>query len=392
MSNESSTFKKKHLAGRVAGRLRRMHNAWRPNALFESNCRTLLFHRADALAAEAAVTGHDASPPSDEALVKRIVAAYGRAQTGDLGDSMWKAFFATHHESIHQTLVDGRELAIIELLRNPAATDLFYGFDILNRTHHSLFAGKGVRNGYAKLCFDGLIRFAEAVGAIPLDNPETWGARTADPSNVEDVLSKLAAAGIDLKAPNPFPQEHGLASPVGVISYRVPQALYQAYRIKQLVKGIADPRVLEIGAGLGRTAYYAHAMGIRNYTLVDIPLSAVAQAHFLGTTLGGKTVLLEGEHSTGESGIRIVGPATFLGEDRRYDLIVNVDSLPEMDSAVATLYWKKIQISTTQFLSINHEANSFRVRDLIKADLGAVSVHRGLYWMRRGYVEEVIRV
>jgi len=66
--------------------------------------------------------------------------------------------------------------------------------------------------------------------------------------------------------------------------------------------------------------------------------------------------------------------------------------LTEMDFRVAQAYWEKIKVSTNIFLSINHEANSFRVRDLLVKDLKSLNVQRRLYWMREGYAEELIRI
>ena len=143
---------------------------------------------------------------------------------------------------------------------------------------------------------------------------------------------------------------------------------------------------------MGRTAYYAHELGIKDYTIVDIPLTATAQAYFLGRTLGEDQIWLDGESAAGLLNvIKIIGPQTFLGGEESYDLIVNVDSLTEMDISTARSYWKKIKSSTNLFLSINHEANPFTVQDLIAEDLPSLEVSRGLYWMRRGYAEEVIK-
>jgi SAM-dependent methyltransferase len=193
--------------------------------------------------------------------------------------------------------------------------------------------------------------------------------------------------------PNPFPCEHGLKTSRGIISYRVPQSIYQASRIKQLVQGISNPRVLEIGAGLGRTAYYAYEMGIKDYTIIDIPITAAAQAYFLGRTIGDKNIYLDGERSNESSlTVKILTPQTFFNETKTYDLIVNVDSLTEMDFSVAQAYWNKIKVTTSTFLSINHEANAFRVRDLIVDDLSMLNIRRELYWMRRGYTEELIQL
>ncbi len=376
--------------------LARMARSWvnKPNSgtSGKERSRGLMFHRENLLMALAAavVEPHEAI---DSELIRRFTVAYQSANKSDLGESMWKHFFNSHHEPIHDALMAGDEKRIAEIYRYPGTNDLFHGFDMLRKSCPKEFEQTDVREAYAKLCLDGLVRFAEAVGAIPLDNTETWSAVEGVPYDAEAILAKLSQACWAFTVPNPFPDEFGLRTSRGVVSYRVPQALYQAWRIKQLVKGIEHPRVLEIGAGLGRTAYYAHELGIKDYTIVDIPMTATAQAYFLGRTLGEEQVCLDGESSAGSSQkIKICMPQTFLDEDKKYDLIVNVDSLTEMDILIAKGYWEKIKASTNIFLSINHEANPFRVQDLIAEDMPNLDVSRGLYWMRRGYVEEVVKI
>jgi SAM-dependent methyltransferase len=225
-----------------------------------------------------------------------------------------------------------------------------------------------------------------------MDNPESEFKKRIF-WKTEDVLAELDKACTPFSMPNPFTNEHGVGSSRGVISYRVPQALYQAWRMKQLLDGIQNPRVLEIGAGLGRTSFYANELGIKDYTIVDLPITTVAQAYFLGRTLGEENICLDGEQfADAQNRAKIVLPETFLAESKTYDLVLNVDSLTEMDFSVAKAYWDKIKISTNTFLSINHEANKFRVRDLLFEDLHSLVVHRGLYWMREGYAEELIRI
>jgi putative sugar O-methyltransferase len=176
-----------------------------------------------------------------------------------------------------------------------------------------------------------------------------------------------------------------VATPRGVISYRAIQALYQAWRLFALVDRDPEARVVEIGAGLGRTAFYARQLGLRNYTIVDLPMSCVAQAYFLGRTLGDDAVSLLGEE---RSGISILPPSAFLDGEDTYDLVVNVDSLTELDPKVAKAYCKVIRERAGVLLSINHESNLFTVREMCNA-IGMVSVGRTPYWMRAGYVEEV---
>jgi len=377
---------------RLRGILHRIRNLWGARRILALSD-TRLFHSESLLdASPAAATGIANKSVEDKELINRIIAAYQRVNQADLGKSMWKFFFTTYHQPIHQALIDGNEKTVTKILRNPEISDLFYGFDLLTKSYQHVFRKKKVQKVYAKACLDGLVRFAESVGAVSMDNPESeleyrslW--------KTEKVLAELDKVCMPFSMPNPFVDEYGVDSSRGVISYRVPQALYQAWRIKQLLDGIQSPRVLEIGAGLGRTAFYVFELGIKDYTIVDLPITTVAQAYYLGRTLGDENIHLDGEQfDDGPNRVKIVVPKTFLAETKTYDLVINVDSLPEMDFRVAQAYWEKIKASTNIFLSINHEANSFRVRDLLVKDLNSLNVQRGLYWMRKGYVEELIRI
>jgi hypothetical protein len=328
---------------------------------------------------------------NDLDLLKRIISAYKSTNNPELGESMWKAFFASHHSSFHQELIGDELDMVAKVFRDPKTTDLFYGFDILTKSYEKNFKSDKVRNTYAKVCLDGLVRFAESAGAVGVANPEAWSNQEENLLVVEDVLELITKKCWSFSVPNPFPGEHGLETSRGVLSYRVPQALYQAWRIKQLVKDVKNPKILEIGAGLGRTAYYAYELGIKDYTIVDIPITAASQAYFLGCTLGEMSVCLEGERCEEPSRkIKIISPQTFMNEAKTYDLILNADSLTEMDISIAKGYWGKIKKLTNIFLSINHENNSFCVKDLIAGDLSSFEVNRTPSWMRKGYVEELI--
>jgi hypothetical protein len=272
------------------------------------------------------------------------------------------------------------------MLRNPNSNMLCYGFDNINRND----PGPAVawwREWMWQLAADNLLRLAEAIRVRRLENPEAPGpGKPADP---EAILRDLdSALGFTVKFPNPFPEEIGLATSRGVVSYRAVQALFQAWRIAELVHRRPAARVLEIGAGLGRTGYFAHLFGLRDYTIIDIPMTNVAQGYFLGRTLGEEAVSLYLED---RPGLRILPPTAFLEANDRYDLVVNVDSLTEMAPDTARAYCKAIKARAGTFLSINHEHNPFTVSDIC-AELGMVADSRTPYWLRRGYVDEVFRM
>ena len=276
---------------RLKGILHRIRSLWGARIILALSD-TRLFHSESLLdASPAAATGIANKSVEDKELINRIIAAYQRVNQADLGKSMWKFFFTTYHQPIHQALIDGNEKTVTKILRNPEISDLFYGFDLLTKSYQHVFRKKKAQKAYAKACLDGLVRFAESVGAVSMDNPESeleyrslW--------KTEKVLAELDKVCMPFSMPNPFTNEYGVGSSRGVISYRVPQALYQAWRIKQLLDGIQNPRVLEVGAGLGRTAFYVFELGIKDYTIVDLPITTVAQAYFLGRTLGEENIIL----------------------------------------------------------------------------------------------------
>jgi hypothetical protein len=88
-------------------------------------------------------------------------------------------------------------------------------------------------------------------------------------------------------------------------------------------------------------------------------------------------------------GIKIISPKTFIESRICYDIVLNVDSLTEMDATVASEYIEQIKKRSAMFLSINHESNSFTVRDMIGHMNG---YSRYPYWMRKGYVEELVKL
>jgi hypothetical protein len=85
--------------------------------------------------------------------------------------------------------------------------------------------------------------------------------------------------------------------------------------------------------------------------------------------------------------IRIMTPEWLRSCGESFDVVLNVDSMTEMDRKFADEYAAWIRTNAKCFLSINHDANPFRVSDL--EPLKFMSLQRFPYWMRDGYTEEV---
>lgn len=165
---------------------------------------------------------------------------------------------------------------------------------------------------------------------------------------------------------------------------------YYAHRAHQLVAHRTKPQVLEIGAGLGYSAHYAHQMGLRDYTIMDLPMTNVAQAYFLGRMLGPDRVVLEGESQTRADTIKIRTPP-LLASPHSFDLVINADSLTEVGATLAFEYVRRIFDMSEMLLSINHEANQYCVAQLFDGS-DDVEIERFPFWLRNGYVEEIVRI
>jgi len=347
--------------------------------------------------------------PQDENLVKRLIMQYaeGNKKYSSEDGGFWGEWGAGIKRGIHEALLAEDLEKTTDIVRNPAKNVLFWGFDGLVAMPETYmqeaweldrFGSKlSGTDFHAWLLCDALLNLAVAVGAVRMEYPEAGipvlaGKANFDvPLNVDALLDTLEAEmGISLAFPNPFAGETGLASKRGVISYRALGAVYQAWRIAQLGRGNSEFKVLEIGAGLGRTAYYAHLFGIRNYTIVDIPMTNVAQGYFLGRVLGEDAIRLGTETHGAENGLRILSTSDFMDHEESYDLVFNCDSLTEMPRTIAQAYWDFARKSTRCFLSINHEINEFTFKDMYSND-NDVIVERHPYPLRRGYVEELAR-
>jgi SAM-dependent methyltransferase len=334
----------------------------------------------------------DRSAGADAALVSRIRRAYRHAVSTfqGYGNSQWASNHARSFQ-LHQMLLNGTADDVAFELDNPATNDLLYGFDEATRAIYVAHqAGdQAARDAWGAGVHKRLIRLAEAVGAIPV-----WLQSANRPDdrdlNLETLLAKLdETLGFTVDFPNPYPNELGLESSRGLINHRAVFAIYQAWRLVTWARTDGGARVLEIGAGSGRTAYYAFKLGLRDYTIVDLPLTNVAQANFLGRVLDPSLIVLSGEDRNSQADrIRIFGPSWFERSAEVFDVAINADSITEMDCVHATAYFEKLAGCADVFVSINHEANPFSTKEL-PAFAGVLQRPlRYPYWLDDSYVEE----
>lgn len=345
----------------------------------------------------------------DPAMLARIVAAYRAANRaerdrGVLRDGPWRQIRAEHMGELVHLLERGE----------PAALDAYLGDLPVKSAGHGFFQGKAstcsdpewVRRRLIWM-MDSVCGLAEALGVLAVECPERERAGGMPHPTVPTLVAAVEqAAGISITVPDVCAGLVGVAVENRVVHVRSACAVSVALRIagwlgERTGARLAESRICEIGPGIGLAASSLAALGARRMCLVDLPEMNAVQAFFLAQALPGHRLVLHGEPCPGdEPAIRIMPDFEFLAEPLpRFDLVLNQDSLPEMDLATVHRYLARIPEVTDAFLSINQETQipsgapgegGFlpSLRD-VSAALRPVS--RQPFWVRHGYVEEIFR-
>ena len=265
-------------------------------------------------------------------------------------------------------------------MKNPCKNYLFYVFD-------NLYLGGGEDYFF----FSKLIKnFQMLIGLDLIPNPEYESKPINFKENIEELLIKLdKILGIKIDFPNIFNHEKGLPTTRGIMSTRSLQSLYFICKMKLILgDNFKNSSILEFGAGMGKNAYYAYKMGIKKYTIIDIPETNIVQSYYLGNICGNENINLFKENNA--SVINILPCNEFDNLNEVFDLIVQFDGLTEMGKTIAQNYVDKFPNLSEIFFSINHEANEYTVQDLYKNNENILLKERSLSWYREGYVEELL--
>ena len=235
-------------------------------------------------------------------------------------------------------------------LENISQTNLTYGYDLIciDGSDHSLIIYK---------TFEKLLNEMNIL-PIYLEN------------NILDIEAILPLIDLKCGFKVEFPEifdysaHSALICSRGKISSRMMYALYYVYNIAKNVENISEASVVEIGAGTGRTAYYAFKFGFKKYTIVDIISTQIVQAHYNFNLLGTDKVSLYGEDNYNNCFLNLCPADKFNYLNDTYDIICNFDGLTEYGIDIATNYLNRSMSLTKKFLSINHTTNSYSFTDL----------------------------
>ena len=265
-----------------------------------------------------------------------------------------------------------------ENLENMANNDLVWGF----------FGGSNV-----EFTRNTILLLAQAVGAIQIDNPER-DVRLDFAYQNSDLLRMIESElGFKINFPSFVGNRKTVMTDCGIITER---HCYYLWILKRIIELCPDRNsaILEIGAGMGLLGYYLDKAGYKDYTTIDLANAGACQTYFLARNLPERELILSGEwlNATNyyyNNDIKLLHSTDFHDVPQgRFDLMVNMDGLTEMNKEDAIKYVSSD--CAPLLLSVNHEINAFRVFDICKPYRKLV--YRYPFWTRPGYVEELYKL
>jgi SAM-dependent methyltransferase len=247
--------------------------------------------------------------------------------------------------------------------------------------------------------YDALVSLAEAVGVLPLENPELgpWGENVQ--IGAEVLWQRLSEAlAIDLAPPPHIGGYLGIAVGGSVVLHlRIVEAIYAAWRLRQLADLRGGARICHIGGGAGLTAFYARRLGLSEYLLADTPIMNAIQAYVLGEPAGRPDLALAGERAQDGATQRIL-PLSALSAlaPGSFDVLFNEDSLFEMaEEDAVTILAQARRLRIPAILSFNQEATATgetpraTIATRVARAGGYRRVQRQRHGLRAGFAEEL---
>lgn len=345
--------------------------------------------------------------PSDIAISKRLLKAYKLAVSFSnpkehkpalpAGRDIWTDLARAQHREFIEVLKADDPKVLAEYLLHMHARGISQGLMQGEIEYKKMRTSKIFRRFLGVNTKDKLVALAEYLDILPYENPEQgrYGENIYENENrlVSQIENKL---GFKITTSD---FENGLLKlklRSGSLHARDIYSLYTAIRLFEIVGKTA--KVAEIGGGLGRSAYYSYKLGIRDYSIFDLPYINVLQGYFLLKALPKGSVSLYGEKP---SKVKILPDHEFSKAKRnQFDITLNADSFPEINIKIFKKYLKDIKVNTKKyFLSINQEGESdfSSIKQAIVSrvilDVGGFrKEYRFPFWVRKGYVEELYSI
>jgi hypothetical protein len=371
--------------------------------------RVLQHDQGDRRASANSVIVADKTPaPDDVAIADRLLRAFragaqrkswARAKGGS---DLW-TIIGGQQSRFAGLLSTGNSEELAAYLCNVARHDAAIGITQGDGEYGRILADASYRDFVALMAKDKLVSLAEAVGSLPVENPEQGLYGVNLHADTDEIVSGIAERlSIDIEPPDIDGGLLKLQTSRGLFGERDANAIFTAWLLARIARDRGTRHICEIGAGSGRVAYWSRQFGLNSYTIVDLPHVNVVQAYYLLKACPDARVSLYGEKPQTEPELTI-WPHHALDElhEGNFDLVLNQDSLPEMSPATVNDYLRWIHtVCDGVFLSINQESKPpygenlqhVSVPEAVAAVGGLELLDRYPYWLRKGYITELYTV
>lgn len=347
----------------------------------------------------------------DILIAKRILASFHKASREEKKyakpdisvDDMdtWDNIKKVHHADFYRIVSSDDPRQVADHLCNMHSSGLTNGISGSLTEYNHMVSSTRLRNEKGAAVKDILVSFAEALGVLRYEASVQYVAKKniyIDSDALVDEIEK--SIGIPITPPEIDGGLFKLKLKKGSFDIRDLWSLYTAWRMSNVLNKNAP--ICEIGAGIGKVALWANRFHFFDYTIFDLPMINVIQAWYLIKSLPEKKIMLYGEKDDAKDAIKIMPYWKFTEGTGHYELVLNEDSFPEINSVIVDRYLQKIKECAKYFLSINQEfgAPSFPgasqthliVPDRVKASGGFRRIYRFPFWLRNGYVEELYEI
>jgi hypothetical protein len=347
----------------------------------------------------------------DVSLCERLLAAYAKATETGLPPSetvskIWASMLARYGK-----LMSALDAADAELLATTLSS-MFKEAFLYGIASADGYPGSQTWIGakiWSQKYLENVVALAEYLGVVRTECPEQGIIGYAFKDGAEELVRKIESAiGISIGFPE-IGAAYGVRIGDSLITFESPEHIYVAFRINEAIDAyldrerVAEPHIVEIGAGFGGTAHWLLKIrqAVASYTIIDLPIINILQGYFLAKAFGASEVSFFGEDNARGAtpdGIR-VWPTHALDsiEDESVDVLINQNSMPEIPEHIVEGYlkWAKKKVAGI-FYSYNQEAFSpvedvpqVLVPEALRRAGGFKRLTRNYSWIRRGYVEEI---
>jgi putative sugar O-methyltransferase len=347
----------------------------------------------------------DAPHTKQREIVERLIQYFHRldaeAKIQSFSDNkdMW-LFISKSHEQFRAALAARDAERVSNMLLTAATGPLVAGF--MNYEPFDRLSNKPeARFREAKHFVDKLLSLGESLGATPVQCIEqgVFGYESVDIDSLIATIGSLVE--FDIAPPLAGGGSFGLKIDSNILCIKDLYAIYTSVRARSIVQDLPIKTVAEIGGGTGTLAYYLVKAGLPKVSVYDLPIVSVLQGYYLMRSLGPDEVWLHGEPH--RDVVAHVQPYWTLREapDKSIALVINQDSMPEIERSVAMEYLRLIRAKCRFFfLSINQEGQApdqfmnpqSVVFNLVEEAGGFRRQCRFPHWMRATYVEELYHI